>query len=433
MTMSAYRLRRWIWKLSRLGVQPDPSVSFNLTEKIMLSNRLTLMILISIFSFMIFYLVNGVLTLAALLFLGVCLMILCLYLNHKHFYQSSRVLVLLVSNVLLAFSDMAFGFQAGIEYYFIPSVLTTYLIFEMAEKPWLSSITFIPVLAWVLPRYFGWGSLNLIGPVSDDFVSMLKYINWIVSFILTTYQSHMFVRSVFHYQKRLNHANRLNALGEMAAGLAHEISSPLAVIVAKSTNLKEQIASGRVDSNRTIVEIEKIELMGFRISKIIQGLMAFSQNTDFEKPELVRVADLLQESKDLCEERLKIAKVALEIDIRDSLQCYCHPIQLTQVLVNLIHNSIDAIQDLPNPWVRLQLGTEGNFVVIRVIDSGGGIPPEDVSNIMNPFFTTKRAGKGTGLGLSISRKIVETIGGRLFLDTSAPNTTFVIQLPRVNR
>lgn len=207
--MSVYRLQRLIWKLSQLGVQPDQSVNFSSTEKIVLSNRITLMILVSAFSFMIFYLVNGVLNLAALLLVGVCLMGFCFYLNHIRLYKTSRILVLLVSNFLLAFSDMAFGFQAGIEYYFLPSVLTTYLIFEMAEKPWLSTITLLPMISWILPRYFDLGNLHLIGPVSPEFIRLLKYINWIVSFFLTGYQSHMFVRFVFHYQKRLNHSNKL--------------------------------------------------------------------------------------------------------------------------------------------------------------------------------------------------------------------------------
>lgn len=429
--MSTYRFRRWIWKISRIGIYHNHLTGTGLAEKVMLSNRLTLMVLLTMLCFVCLYTYLGFERLAFLVTLGVALMCFCLFLNFKQHFKTSRTLMLLSCNVLLALSDVAFNFQGGIEYYFIPSVLTTYLFFEFKEIRLLSAVATFPVIAWIVPRYFAMDEWNLFEPVSRDLTRMLRYVNWITAFFLTSYQSHIFVRSVVHYQKRLTHLNKLNALGEMAAGLAHEISSPLAVIVAKSTNLKEQIASGKADQNKAVMEIEKIEFMGFRISKIIQGLMAFSQNTEFEKPELARMEDIIQESVELCDDRLKSIPVTCEVKVKESAQCYCHPIQLTQVLVNLINNSIDAVQDQNKPWIVVDLELDGSYAMIRVTDSGNGIPLNTVSNIMNPFFTTKRAGKGTGLGLSISKKIVESVGGRLFVDIRSPNTCFVIQLPAV--
>jgi C4-dicarboxylate-specific signal transduction histidine kinase len=109
----------------------------------------------------------------------------------------------------------------------------------------------------------------------------------------------------------------------------------------------------------------------------------------------------------------------------------CRPGELAQVLLNLLNNSYDAVQDLPEKWVRVNLDSFGSTIDIRVTDSGPGIPAEISSKLMQSFFTTKEIGKGTGLGLSISKGIVEAHNGNIRIDNNCKNTCFVVTLPKM--
>ena len=100
------------------------------------------------------------------------------------------------------------------------------------------------------------------------------------------------------------------------------------------------------------------------------------------------------------------------------------------MLLNLLNNAFDAVQALPEKWVRVMVSEEGDSVNISVTDSGRGIPREIADKAMQPFFTTKPVGKGTGLGLSISNAIVEAHHGRLWIDSRGPNTRIILSLSR---
>lgn len=107
----------------------------------------------------------------------------------------------------------------------------------------------------------------------------------------------------------------------------------------------------------------------------------------------------------------------------------CHPAQISQIILNLLNNSFDAVSVLEEKWVRLVVKENKNDVEIQVTDSGKGIPYEYQSKLTQPFFTTKASGKGTGLGLSISQVIAEAHHGELYLDKESKNTRFIVKLP----
>jgi signal transduction histidine kinase len=108
----------------------------------------------------------------------------------------------------------------------------------------------------------------------------------------------------------------------------------------------------------------------------------------------------------------------------------CQEVQISQVLLNLIQNAVDAIEaQTTKKWIKLEILPVSNTCQIRVTDSGLGIPISLQDKILQPFFTTKDIGKGTGLGLSISSSIVREHGGQFFYDKDSPNTSFVIEIP----
>jgi PAS domain S-box-containing protein len=227
-------------------------------------------------------------------------------------------------------------------------------------------------------------------------------------------------------------SSRMATLGEMTSGIAHEINNPLMIIIAHADNLREKIGGGNpIDQMDAIRRIDKIINTSFRIEKIVKGLKAFARDGAQDPFQSTLISTLINESLELCTEKLKNHQINLIVDhIDPALEVDCRPAQISQILLNLIGNSKDAIQNLDERWIRLQVKDMGDVVRFALIDSGSGIPHEIFTKITEPFFTTKEVGKGTGLGLSISKLIVESHYGQLFIDRDCPNTKFVFDIPK---
>ncbi len=230
-------------------------------------------------------------------------------------------------------------------------------------------------------------------------------------------------------QKQLIHSAKMSSLGEMAAGVAHEINNPLAIIHGKARRLLKVLANGKVDAKEIQEDLQKIEMTSDRITKIVKGLRSFSRNAEKDPMEKILLNQVIDDTMAFCKERFKNHGVELRINLESDLIVECSPPQLGQVLLNLLNNAHDAIENLPEKWVELTCCTKGDWVEIGVTDSGPGIPEAIADRMMEPFFTTKEVGKGTGLGLSLSKGIIEDHHGKLSLDRRATNTRFVIELP----
>ncbi|MFN7455381.1 MAG: ATP-binding protein [Pseudobdellovibrionaceae bacterium] len=228
-------------------------------------------------------------------------------------------------------------------------------------------------------------------------------------------------------QMALVQASKMASLGEMASGIAHEINNPLSIIIAKIIQMRKKHSP----NESLLADLDKIETTTLRISKIVHGLLTFSRDSKEQNLETTRLSKLIETSLDLVRERLKTKQIELRIsnDLPPDFEFSCRSIQMSQVLINLVNNSADAIESLPSKWIDLKFSQIHERLRIEVIDSGAGIPLEIYEKIMQPFFTTKPLGKGTGLGLSISRGIVESHNGTFEIDINHPNTCFVIHLP----
>lgn len=219
-------------------------------------------------------------------------------------------------------------------------------------------------------------------------------------------------------------ASKMASLGEMAGGIAHEINNPLAIISGKAEQIKKYIHHEPIDREKIFTAVEKIEDTSFRISKIIKGLRSFSRTGDLDPSKQVLVMDLIDETLDLCRERMKSENITLIQESNNSLLLTCRPTQIQQVLINLLNNSIDAIKAEKEPWIKIRSEKVDTQIIISITDCGHGIDSDLKEKIMNPFFTTKEVGKGTGLGLSISKRIMENHGGQLVYVPDSPHTTF---------
>ncbi len=230
---------------------------------------------------------------------------------------------------------------------------------------------------------------------------------------------------------RAVHSSKMASLGEMAGGVSHEINNPLSIIEGNAAKIIRVLEKDTLDIEELKKAAGKIESTTERIAKIIRGLRSFSRDGAKDPFVPTTIKSLIDETLSFCEARLTNHRIQLKINPFDpDLKIDCRGVQLSQVILNLINNSSDAIQSLSNPWIQLNIQDLGSNIEISVTDSGKGIPTEVAEKIMQPFFTTKGIGKGTGLGLSINKGIIESHQGKFYLDTDCPNTRFVIELPK---
>jgi PAS domain S-box-containing protein len=232
-------------------------------------------------------------------------------------------------------------------------------------------------------------------------------------------------------QSKIISIGKLSELGEIASGIAHEINNPLSVISNINDLIAIEIETDSLNTTELSNYNDKINAMVFRINKIVKNLKKFARDgsdSDFENASL---EEIVTDSTELCSTKYKNHDIELIIDpIPKSIQIECRPVQISQVLVNLLNNAFDAIQTLPQPrWIKITCEElNPDQIQLAVTDSGLGVPDNLREKIMQPFFTTKEIGKGTGLGLSLSKNILETHGGKLTLDPKSPNTKFCLIL-----
>ncbi|MBL7204449.1 MAG: two-component sensor histidine kinase [Desulfobacteraceae bacterium] len=230
---------------------------------------------------------------------------------------------------------------------------------------------------------------------------------------------------------------KLASVGELAAGIAHEINNPVAIMVEEAGWIEDLLEEEDLKEGKNLDEFKRalrqINTQGKRCKEITHKLLSFARKTD-SRVQDVQINELVQEVVGLSEQRAKYSNVTINTHFQHNLP----PVRVSepemqQVFLNLINNSLDAMEKTGGNIdisTRTEQGYYGRDIIIDVADDGPGIPEANLGRIFDPFFTTKSVGKGTGLGLSICYGIINKLGGNIEVrSVIAEGTRFSIRIP----
>ncbi len=226
---------------------------------------------------------------------------------------------------------------------------------------------------------------------------------------------------------------KLASVGELAAGIAHEINNPVAIMVEEAGWIEDLLEDEDLGKSKNVDEfkraLEQIRSQGKRCKEITHKLLSFARKTD-SKVQEVDLNELIEEIVALSMQRAKYSNVTIKTDLQENLPAlHVSQAEFQQVLLNLINNSLDALER-KGGMIEVNSYTRDNSVIVEVTDNGPGIPKANLNRIFDPFFTTKPVGKGTGLGLSICYGIIKKLGGVIDVRSSIDRgTTFLVRLP----
>jgi C4-dicarboxylate-specific signal transduction histidine kinase len=234
-------------------------------------------------------------------------------------------------------------------------------------------------------------------------------------------------------EKTLADISKFAAIGELSAFIAHEINNPLTVMKLALSSLESVLSNTKPDLDKARTLNGKINRISDRIAKIIATLSNLARNESLLKMQPNKFNDILDDSVMILEDLAKTigTKLIIENNIDGNLSIKCHRTQISQVLVNIIKNACDAVLyvDADKREVKITANLVKECLEIKVMDSGSRIPDHVAINLFTPYYTTKSEGKGTGIGLTMSAQIIESHGGKIFLDRECENTCFTIILP----
>jgi two-component system NtrC family sensor kinase len=230
------------------------------------------------------------------------------------------------------------------------------------------------------------------------------------------------------HQEQLVQSRKIAAVGTLTSGIAHELNNPINNIVLTAEALQEDFR--QLSQEETLGLIHDILVQSERASEIVKGLLDFSRA---EHPEFVAlsIGDIIQDTLKLVRNQLTLSGIHVEQDIPADLPpIHGEKKSLQQVFLNLFINAIQAMLDEGTLRIGAHLSPDGQWMVVDVTDTGVGIEPEHLSQIFDPFYTTKQVGRGTGLGLSVSYGIIEKHGGHIEVRSrKGEGSTFTVTLP----
>lgn len=253
----------------------------------------------------------------------------------------------------------------------------------------------------------------LISPIVDPDGKVVGYLG-----------SHRDITEQKQLEQQLMHSQKMESMGTLAAGIAHEVGNPLT-----SISSIVQVLQRTVDDEYAKEKLGLVQSQVHRITKIIRDLVDFSRPSNY-RLQPTNIVNNVQEAVEIVKMSRKSSKVKFSIEVKDEIPLLSLvPDQISQVFINILLNGVDAIEEKQGT-ITVVVDREHDAVRVSITDTGSGIAEEDLPKIGEPFFTTKPVGKGTGLGLWVSQGIIKSFRGDLRLrSVRGEGTTFSIVLP----
>ena len=225
----------------------------------------------------------------------------------------------------------------------------------------------------------------------------------------------------------MRQSEKMSAVGQLAAGVAHEINNPLGIILGFA-----QAVARRVQPDDPLaLPLQSIEKEATRCKNIVQNLLTFSRVSKVER-EPLDLNKTVESSLSLISAKAKITGINIKTEMAPHLpRILGNSNQFQQIVINLANNAVDAMEKGGELIIKTKILNEGplSWVCLKVTDTGTGIPPDVLSRIFEPFFTTKGVGKGTGLGLSLVHEIVAKHSGTIQVQSCPGCTEFLVKFP----
>jgi signal transduction histidine kinase len=325
------------------------------------------------------------------------------------------------------------GPQTYIQGVLLVGSVVSLLMFTSKERTAMIYSQIITLTAFLILEFTDYAPILGIERISFSAQDLVRLRLFTVFSLWSSMAGSIYYLSRLHWrsQEQLVHAARMAALGEMASGMAHEVNNPLTLIVGHGEKLASLARAGQVPAAEALNIAERIVATALRIGTLVHGLHIFSSRvSENELLDRLPVYALVERALEFCRSRVQSKRIELRVaDIPRDCYVLATESGVSQVLLNLIHNSLEAVELLDERWIEISvrdLGPKG--VELVVTDSGTGIRPEVRKRMFEPFFSTKSVGKGNGLGLSVARGVLHHLHGELTYDASSPRTRFVARL-----
>ncbi|MCB0415186.1 MAG: GHKL domain-containing protein, partial [Bdellovibrionales bacterium] len=420
---------------------PEQYQNYDRADQLRISIQKSTMITGAIFG-LVFFTLSAIYNITPLVILAIIylsLLAISLYALEKfnHPWAVAKVTFVIMSLIVL-FGSLFVGAQPFFHVFILCYMGIPFVMLPHSHRKWqVFSLLFLATLYYVVEYY----SIHIPGSeiITEEFKATGKIVCIAVGFIFLFNSFFYFSAESDRQQKeiaeagmRLARSNQMNTLSGMAAGVAHEVNNPLAIISSTAQVVVQIITMGKIEEKKEqiIRYMNKIDGSVTRIAKIVHGLRILAKDERDDLLVNIDIKNLIDETLMLFREQCIEKNIEIKWRLRDvAIYITAREAMLKQVILNLIENSLDAVDSLPIRWIEFEIVNTENELLIYFTDSGYGISEKMQKRIFDPFFTSKQVKSTAGIGLSICRTIMNKHGGNLEYVNMRVHTTFLLRFP----